>query len=189
MGRQPAMTKLGSKRIYLVRCRGGNVKHRAIRLDCGTFSWAGEGRIIDFCLYMWFVAFSAKTKILNIVYNASNNELVRTNTIVKGCIVSIDASPFKAWFEKHYACKIVGKGEVVLDDLTKVEGKSKSVIAKLEKRQKAIVNQKEIIEQLASGKLLACISSRPGQCGRADGYILEDEEYNFYHKKIFQKKK
>ena len=29
---------------------------------------------------------------MNIVYNASNNELVRTNTIVKGCIVSIDAS-------------------------------------------------------------------------------------------------
>ena len=143
--------------------------------------------IIVFCNS--FIAFSAKTKILNIVYNASNNELVRTNTIVKGCIVSIDASPFKAWFEKHYACKIVGKGEVVFDDLTNVEGKSKSVIAKLEKRQKSVVQQKEVIEQLASGKLLACISSRPGQCGRADGYILEDEEYNFYHKKIFQKKK
>ena len=44
MGRQPAMTKLGAKRIYLVRCRGGNIKHRAIRLDQGTFSWAGEGK-------------------------------------------------------------------------------------------------------------------------------------------------
>ena len=43
MGRQPAMTKLGPKRIYLVRCRGGNIKHRAIRLDTGSFSWAGEG--------------------------------------------------------------------------------------------------------------------------------------------------
>ena len=43
MGRQPAMTKLGAKRIYLVRCRGGNIKHRAIRLDSGSFSWAGEG--------------------------------------------------------------------------------------------------------------------------------------------------
>ena len=39
MGRQPAMTKLGAKRIYLVRCRGGNIKHRAIRLDTGSFSW------------------------------------------------------------------------------------------------------------------------------------------------------
>lgn len=43
MGRQPAMTKLGVKRIYLVRCRGGNLKHRAIRLDTGSFSWPGEG--------------------------------------------------------------------------------------------------------------------------------------------------
>ena len=87
MGRQPAMTKLGAKRIYLVRCRGGNIKHRAI---------------------------------------ASNNELVRTNTIVKGCIVSIDATPFKAWFEKHYSCKIGAKGEVTKDDLSKLEGVSKS---------------------------------------------------------------
>ena len=123
------------------------------------------------------------------MYNASNNELVRTNTIVKGCIVSIDATPFKAWFEKHYACKIGAKGGVILDDLTKVEGKSKSVIAKMEKRQKSIVEQEDVIDQLASGKILACISSRPGQSGRADGYILEDEELAFYHKKINQKKK
>ena len=26
-----------------------------------------------------------------------------------------------------------------------------------------------------SGRLLACIASRPGQCGRADGYVLEGE--------------
>lgn len=123
------------------------------------------------------------------MYNASNNELVRTNTIVKGCIVSIDATPFKAWFEKHYACKIGAKGEVTLNDLTKAEGLNKSVLAKLEKRQKSIVEQKDVIDQLASGKILACISSRPGQSGRADGYILEDEEYSFYHKKINQKKK
>ena len=123
------------------------------------------------------------------MYNASNNELVRTNTFVKGCIVSIDAAPFKAWFEKHYACKIDAKGAVVKDDLTKLEGKSKYTIAKLQKRQESIVDQKEVIEQLAAGKILACISSRPGQSGRADGYILEDEELAFYHKKINQKKK
>ena len=126
---------------------------------------------------------------MNIVYNASNNELVRTNTIVKGCIVSIDASPFKAWFEKHYACKIGAKGEVQLEDVEKMEGKSKSVMNKLKARQASIQEQKDVIDQLASGKLLACISSRPGQCGRADGYIHEDEEFQFYHKKINQKKK
>ena len=28
-------------------------------------------------------------------------------------------------------------------------------------------------DQFATGRLFACISSRPGQCGRCDGYILE----------------
>ena len=63
------------------------------------------------------------------MYNASNNELVRTNTIVKGCIVSIDATPFKAWFEKHYACKIGAKGDVTLEDLSKVEGRKPEEIS------------------------------------------------------------
>ena len=101
---------------------------------------------------------------------------MRTNTIVKGCIVSIDATPFKAWFEKQYSCKIGAKGEVTKDDLSKLEGVSKSNLAKLQKLQDSLQEQKEVIEQLASGKILARISSRPGQCGRADGYILEDEE-------------
>ena len=44
-------------------------------------------------------------------------------------------------------------------------------------------------DQFASGRLLAAISSRPGQSGRADGYILEGEELVFYKKKMEKKKK
>lgn len=44
-------------------------------------------------------------------------------------------------------------------------------------------------EQFQSGRLLACIASRPGQCGRADGYILEGEELSFYKRKLEKKKK
>ena len=119
------------------------------------------------------------------MYNASNNELVRTNTLVKGCIVSIDATPFKAWFEKRYSCKIGAKGEVTKEDLSKLEGVSKKQLEKLQKLQNSLQEQKEVIEQLASGKILARISSRPGQSGRADGYILEDDELAFYHRKIY----
>ena len=36
--------------------------------------------------------------------------------------------------------------------------------------------------------MLACVSSRPGQCGRCDGYILEGKELEFYIKKIEKKK-
>jgi len=42
LGRQPASTRMGPKRIHDVRTRGGNVKHRAIRLENGNFAWASE---------------------------------------------------------------------------------------------------------------------------------------------------
>ena len=74
-----AMTKIGAKRTRTVRCRGGNLKFRALRLDTGNFSWGSE------------VA-TRKTRVLDVVYNASNNELVRTKTLVKGAIVQVDAT-------------------------------------------------------------------------------------------------
>jgi len=42
LGRQPANTKLGAKRIHSVRVRGRNIKCRAIRLDSGNHSWGSE---------------------------------------------------------------------------------------------------------------------------------------------------
>ena len=69
--------------------RGGNKKFRALRLDHGNFSWGSE-------------AVTRKTRIIDVVYNASNNELVRTKTLVKNCIVIIEATPFRQWYEQHY---------------------------------------------------------------------------------------
>ena len=43
-------------------------------------------------------------------------------------------------------------------------------------------------DQFPTGRLLACISSRPGQSGRADGYILEGPELAFYQKQLAAKK-
>ena len=43
-------------------------------------------------------------------------------------------------------------------------------------------------EQFGSSRLLACISSHPGQCGGADEYILEDKKLEFYTRKIKRKK-
>ena len=42
-GRPPANTKLGPIRVHTVRCRGGNLKFRALRLESGNFSWGSEG--------------------------------------------------------------------------------------------------------------------------------------------------
>lgn len=59
---------------------------------------------------------------------------------------------------------------------------------KIEKRQEGHKLDPHLEEQFASGRLLAAIASRPGQCGRADGYILEGRELEFYMKKIQRKK-
>merc|ERR1712196_95288 len=114
----------------------------------GNYSWGSE-------------VCTRKTRVLDVVYNASNNELVRTKTLVKNAIVQVDATPFRQWYEAHYGVKIG-----------------------LKKRGK----KKDGDDAFASGRLLACISSRPGQSGRADGYILEGGELAFYKKKLDVKK-
>jgi len=291
MGRPAALTKLGAKRIHLVRGRGANIKHRALRLDNGNFSWGTE-------------SVTRKTRILAVVYNASNNELVRTNTLVKNSIIQIDATPFRLWYEKRYGgsfgkkkkevTKTSGKGgkagakaeakaakaakstkdakpaavkeekpaakdakakdtkakdakakdtkakdakakdtkakdakpaeakksadvkkgaakdvKETKDKETKSETKSASksakaggkheeqeavkksnhVIAKQRKRARRHTLEKALEDQFTTGRLFACISSRPGQSGRCDGFVLEGRELEFYLKKIHQKKK
>lgn len=44
-------------------------------------------------------------------------------------------------------------------------------------------------DAFASSRLLACISSRPGQSGRCDGYILEGKELDFYSKMLKRARK
>lgn len=182
-GRQPAETKIGAKRIHTVRTRGGNTKHRGLRLDSGNYAWASEHA-------------TRKTRIIRVVYNASDNELVRTNTLVKGSIIEIDATPFRQWFEAHYGQPISQK-KTVRRDLLQTEGgkltstmqgaskdapaatetkQSAHVKRVLEERKKTAKIDPNLTTQFNSSRLLACISSRPGQSGRADGYILEGEE-------------
>jgi len=38
--------------------------------------------------------------------------------------------------------------------------------------------------QFEAGRLYAVVSSRPGQSGRCDGYVLEGDELAFYQRQI-----
>jgi small subunit ribosomal protein S8e len=229
LGRPPAMTKLGQHRIHPVRCRGGRIKYRALRLETGNYSWPSE-------------AVTRKTRILGVVYNASNNELVRTNTLVKSCILQIDATPFRQWYEQHYGINL-GKAKVKKDTAAagkdKKEGGLKGSVDKKEAKKPeeakgqqqaaatteepagekkkgakaAAAHKKEtgevtdntrrklaerrkgrlplsqaLADQFTAGRLYACVTSRPGQCGRCDGYILEGPELDFYLRKLQKKK-
>lgn len=194
LGRLPANTKLGSRRISTVRTRGGNSKVRALRLDGGNFAWGTE-------------AIVQPARILDVVYNATSNELVRTKTLVKNAIVAVDAAPFKLFYAKHYGINV---------DAAASKSKKASAASKAKKAKKAAaagagkfdVNkasavlkrkwefrnrthkiEKAIEDQLKLGRILAKITTRPGQHGRADGALLEGAELSFYQKKLESKKK
>ncbi|KAF8638000.1 hypothetical protein AX16_010632 [Volvariella volvacea WC 439] len=174
LGRQPANTKLGPKRIHTVRVRGGNVKYRALRLDSGNFAWASEH-------------VTRKTRIIGVVYNASNNELVRTNTLVKSAIIQVDATPFRQWYEAHYAQPVSKKSKAQApagEGAAEPKKLSNHAQRNLDERKKDAKIDPLLESQFAAGRLYAAISSRPGQSGRADGYILEGQELEFYVRKI-----
>ncbi|KAF7970303.1 hypothetical protein HWV62_24438 [Athelia sp. TMB] len=165
LGRQAASTKLGAKRVHTVRTRGGNTKFRALRLDSGNFAWGSEH-------------VTKKTRIIGVVYNASNNELVRTNTLVKSAIILVDATPFRQWYESHYAQPVTKKGAKVAPP-AETEEKAKlsnHATRRVEERKKQAKIDPLLESQFSAGRLYAAISSRPGQSGRADGYILEGKE-------------
>merc|ERR1712153_63390 len=168
---QMAMTKIGAHGIHSVRTRGGNLKFRAMRLDTGNFSWGSE-------------VCTRKTRILDVVYNASNNELVRTKTLVKNAIVQIDATAYRQWYDQHYGVALGKKRRDDSKDASVATKKSKKVVKKLEARKSTRTLDSHLKDQFNSGRLYACISSRPGQCGRTDGYVLEGKELEFYLKKV-----
>lgn len=58
--------------------------------------------------------------------------------------------------------------------------KSGAVTRKLESRKADAKLDVHVEEQFPTGRMYAILASRPGQSGRADGYILEGRELDFY---------
>lgn len=168
----------------------------------GNFSWGSE-------------SVTRKTRIIDVVYNASNNELVRTKTLVKGAIVQVDATPFRQWYEAHYGLPVGKKSKkavsgpdkqncarlfyqfgdlpIAIRSVQIQEGaaeetvkKSGAVTRKIEARKADAKMDPHVEDQFSTGRLYAILSSRPGQAGRADGYILEGRELDFYREHLFR---
>eukprot|EP00501_MAST-03F_sp_TOSAG23-6_P001622 GSMAST32.ASY1.ANO1.1689.1 assembled CDS len=165
LGRPAANTRIGAKRVHTVRTR----------------------------------VCTRKARILNVVYNASNNELVRTKTLVKNCIVQVDSAPYRSWYKTHYGIELNKKAGLKKKDSFSIsfcyimifygedeadKKKSNKVLRRQAKNCKTREIDENLADQFNNGRLLACISSRPGQSGRADGYILEGPELAFYLRKI-----
>ncbi|KAJ6447516.1 ribosomal protein S8e-domain-containing protein [Mycena sanguinolenta] len=188
LGRQAANTKSRTpsrrKHIHTVCICDGSIKYRALCLESSDFS----------------EVVTRKTSLIRYVYNASNNELVRTNTLVKSTIIQVDAMLFRQWYETHYAQPITKKGKAQTPGAatstaapTEPVRLSKHAQPNLDEKKKEFVAQFHVLHlmlvyaaeatidllletQFAAGCLYASISKWLGQSGRADGHILEGKE-------------
>merc|ERR1712083_165992 len=139
LGRPAANTKIGPKRVRTIRTRGGNKKFRALRLDTGNFSWGSEAQ-------------TRKTRIIDVVYNATNNEMVRTKTLVKNAIVKIDATPFRQWYLQHYDVEL-NKKKVEESDKARAEAKhGEKYKKKMDERKKLQGSDPKLLDQFTGGK-------------------------------------
>ncbi|KAI5191306.1 small subunit ribosomal protein S8e [Nematocida minor] len=147
IARQASNTKVGPTKVKQLRVRGGTYKMRALRLAGGSFTLKTHN-------------VSLKCAITQVIYNASNNELVRTNTLTKGCVVKLDPTGYTPVIEK------ILEEEADIAEIDPV-----------------------FVEEFKQGNLYGVISSRPGQSGSADGHILQAEELSFYLKRFKSKQR
>jgi small subunit ribosomal protein S8e len=62
--------------------------------------------------------------------------------------------------------------------------RSKKTLQKYIERRKTAKVDTKLEEYFQAGRLYARLSSSPGQCGRADGYVLEGKELEFYLRRL-----
>lgn len=104
-------------------------------------------------------AITKNLKILDVVYNATSTEMMRAKKLVKSAIVEVDAQPLKEWWQSYYKSSPEEAKDI----------------------------DEEMRFQLGHNYLYARITTRPGQVGTCDGYILEGNELRFYLQKIKSK--
>merc|ERR1712187_215486 len=107
------------------------------KLDHGNFSWGSEAQ-------------THKCRVIDVVYNATNNELVRTKTLVKNCIVKIDATPFRQWYLKHYDVELNKKKVEEAEKARAASKRSKHLKAKIAGRQKERKIEQKVSDQFNS---------------------------------------
>lgn len=84
------------------------MKLRAPRFDIGNYS-------------LGYDVMTPKIHIIDVVYNVSNNELVRIQTLVKSAIIQVDSTPFLLWYQQLYV-KDIGKMKKAIILKKEIEG-------------------------------------------------------------------
>ncbi len=77
MGRYPAETHIGTRKLKNIRTRGGNNKYRVLTDEFANVLDQSTG-------------ISQKSKILNVLENKANREYARRRIITKGCVLDTE---------------------------------------------------------------------------------------------------
>ncbi|XP_074607488.1 small ribosomal subunit protein eS8-like [Acropora palmata] len=102
-------------------------------------------------LYAWnSLDVEFECPILKVVHNTANDNFTKNGVMVKGTIVEIDSNPFKTWYSTHNN--------------------------KENPTAEASTNLPQLLPFMETGKFYAKITTRPGQVGMCNGYVLEGEE-------------
>jgi len=208
-----SIPKLGETRVREIRVRGGGIKLRALRLDSGIFAWSSEG--ISRKTRLIAVVYNGANNEFVRTNTLVKNEIVQIDAApfrlwyethygvtigrkkvtkketaaaaataaAPAAVAPVEAAGTAAAAKKKVAVKAAGA--VVKADEKK---KSKKTLFKFHKRAAVRALDTTFEDQFATGRILACITSRPGQTGRIDGYLLEGKELEFYLKKTQKKK-
>ena len=75
LGRSPALTRVGKRKVRKIRVRGGNYKLRALALDKVNINDKGK---------------TISAKIEDVIQNQANRHYVRMDVITKGAILKTD---------------------------------------------------------------------------------------------------
>merc|ERR1711977_642539 len=115
---------------------------------------------------------------------ATSPGLLRVSPARSVCSSSLSILPTTSWSEPTPSPDPPSSKSMPLLSVNDTK-KSKSVEKKHAERFAAVGKVEPALEkQFEAGRLFAVISSRPGQSGRCDGYILEGEELAFYQRQL-----
>ncbi len=77
LGREPALTRIGARKLKIQRVMGGNIKLKLLADEYVNVWIPKEGKTV-------------RAKIVDVIENKANRHFARMNVITKGCILQTD---------------------------------------------------------------------------------------------------
>ena len=166
--RPPANTRLRTdvpEKVTERKAYGGRKKLKALKIQKGNYLLHSKGIEIE-------------TPILDVIHSDANQKFADLKIMVKGTIVELDGTKFKEALKDQpkYSEETITLNQVEAQDVQDEQHT---------KNEHAFDSQLLLFSKLLdNNRLYGKITTRPGQVGACDGYVLEGEELENLIKKL-----